>query len=157
MLPPVKSFQNSHTQFYHRMHKQMKYLPVFPSNCYHMRLFAGQKPLQIFNILGLRMTDTISSSLQRYCMFNDMLYLLVSQKKCHVLWLHLLLSLILSKSIPPLHEVRQTQEINHLSFPIDQSTEHGCISMKVTVCKLEYTVTYVYYLDLQSSDLDTEC
>lgn len=62
-------------------------------------------------------------------MSSNMLHLLAPQKNSHVLYLYLLLSLILSKGIPPLHEVRQTQEVNHLSFPVDQSTEDRCISM----------------------------
>lgn len=59
-----------------------------------------------------------------------MLHLLTPQTSGHVLCLYLLLSLILSKGIPPLHEVGQTQKVNHLSFTIYQSTEDWCISMK---------------------------
>lgn len=43
---------------------------------------------------------------------------------------YLLLSLLLSEGIPPLHEIRQTQEVDHLSLPVDQSTEHRRVSRR---------------------------
>lgn len=56
-------------------------------------------------------------------------HLLSAQKHIWVLCVYLLLSLILLKGIPPLHEIGQTQKVNHLPFPVDQSTENWCVSV----------------------------
>lgn len=66
-------------------------------------------------------------------------HLLTAQKRINVLCMYLLLSLILPKGIPPLHEVGQTQEVYHLSFPVDQSTENRCVS--VTAKFVNFIVT----------------
>lgn len=103
-----------------------------------MRLLAGQKPLEIFNVMGLKMTDT------------DLSVILTSSNMWHlstdsnVLFSYLLLSLILPEGIPPLHEVGQTQEVNHLSFSIDEGTEDWRISVRTHLYVRHYAVTLLY-------------
>lgn len=106
---------------------QIQYLPVFPSDSYYMRFLIGQKLFKIFNVLSLWMTDTDSKPISSES--SDSLPGPV---------LYLLLSFFLSEGIPSLHEIRQTQEVNHFSLPVDQSAEHWCISKRKNS-----TVTFV--------------
>lgn len=46
---------------------------------------------------------------------------------------YLLLSFILPESISSLHKVRKSKEVHHFSFSIYQSTENGCISVRVKI------------------------
>lgn len=99
-----------------------------------MGLLAGKKLLEVFDVVGLRRYTQLSDSSQRCIQLSSLSktekHPLAAQKHGSVSCLYLLLSFILPKGIPPLHEIRQTQEVNHLSFPIDQSTKDWGISVK---------------------------
>lgn len=110
---------------FHHTEKEISYLPVFPGDSYHMRFLAGQKPLEIFNVMGLKMTHTNVLKMHPLTCFS-----ITENNLSAALCLYLLLPLILPKGIPPLHEVGQTQEVNHFSFPVDQSTEDRCVSVR---------------------------
>lgn len=89
----------------------------------------------------------ISIKCPEICFPNSEKHLLTALKYSGVLCVYLLLSLILPKSIPPLHEVGQTQEVHHLSFPVDQSTENWCISVKAkSVCKKPHCYIIVSFM-----------
>lgn len=106
---------------YWHIQKKIQYLPVFPSHSYDMRFLTAQKLLQIFNVESLQRTNADSKPHQPRVVTSDALPGLL---------FYLLLSLLLSEGIPPLHEIRQTQEVDHLSLPVNQSTEHWCISRR---------------------------
>lgn len=51
----VNVVQNVCMQLLQHIQKGTDYLPVFPSDSHHVRFLTGQKPLEIFNVVGLRM------------------------------------------------------------------------------------------------------
>lgn len=81
--------------------------------------------------------------------------------------MYLLLSLILPERIPPFHEVGQTQEVHHLPFSIDQSTENWSISVRAQFVRkklccyisvlsnifLATNITTVYLLHIRATDI----
>ena len=43
---------------FHHTEREISYLPVFPGDSYHVWFLSGQKPLEVFNVMGLKMTHT---------------------------------------------------------------------------------------------------